>query len=103
MKLLPRRRMSTYVGPKRTRVAVDPKRRARGQKAVERMRDWHNKQTHRCPVGSHDSHGQGVTWLGHCAHSVACAYGKSASGWNAAAGWFATPERFRRTGKKSKN
>jgi hypothetical protein len=94
--------MTTYVGPKRTRVATDPKRRARGQAAVERMRDWHNKRTARCPVGSHDRSGNGVAWLGHCAHSVACAYKKSASGWNASQGWFTTPEKYRRTGRKSK-
>jgi len=98
-----RKPMTKYVGPKRTRVAVDAKRRAAGQKAVARMRDWHDKHTTRCPVGSHDpSTRQGVPWEGHCAHSVACAYGRSSSGWNAIDGWYKTPAKYRHSGKKAK-
>ena len=94
---------TVHVGPKRTRVAADKPRRERGKKAVARMRDWHAKHTSRCPVPSHDtiSH-NGVAWQGHCAHSVACAYGRVSSGWNAVDGWFKTPEKYRHSGKKAK-
>ena len=95
--------MTKYVGSKRTRVAVDDVRRRKGQRAVERMRTWHNKQSSRCPTGWHDGSGKGVPWLGHCAHSVACAYARSASNWNAIDGWFRTPEKYRHSGKNSKN
>ena len=98
-----RRPMTKYVGPKRTRVAVNEQRRRAGQKAVERMRSWHDKHTSRCPVPAHDPVTRhGVAWEGHCAHSVACAYGRSASGWNAVDGWFKTDPKFRHAGKKAK-
>lgn len=89
-----------YTGKKHTRVANDEKRRAAGKKAVARLRGWKNKQTSRCPVGNHDQSGRGVAWLGHCAHSVACAYGRFASGWNAVDGWRDTPAKYRHDGKK---
>ena len=95
--------MTTVVGKKRTRVARDAKRRKQGNAAVAKMRGWHEKNTSRCPVGSHDSSGKGVAWLGHCAHSVACAYGRFSSGWNAIDGWFGTAEKYRRTGAKKAN
>lgn len=100
---LRRKPMTHVVGKKRTRVATDPKRRARGQKAVEKMRTARNNNSTRCPVGNHDTSGKGVAWLGHCAHSVACVYGRFSSGWNAIDGWRNTPAKYRRTGKKSKN
>lgn len=95
MPLLKRRRapMTHVVGRKRTRVAVSPLRRKRGQAAVERMRGWHDHQTVRCP--------HGTDWLGNCAHSVACAFNRYASGWNAVDGWRQTPAKYRHTGRKS--
>ena len=103
MKTRKRRPMTHIVGRKRTRVSVNPVRRKRGQRAVEKMREWHNRQTFRCPVGSHDPSGQGVAWLGHCAHSVACAYGRASSGWNAIDGWRNTSPKFRHTGRRAHN
>jgi hypothetical protein len=90
-----RQKGTTYVGKKRTRVAVDRGRRKQGQKAVERMREWHRKATTKSPYG--------IAWLGHCAHSVAAAHGRSASGWNAVDGWFRTPAKYRHSGKNAKN
>lgn len=94
VKVRRRRPMTRFVGPKRTRVATDPARRARGQKAVEKMRGWHRNAGPRCP--------HGTLWEGHCAHSVACAYGRYSSGWNAVDGWFGTQAKYRRNGKKAK-
>ena len=94
MRLFQRGTMTRYVGKRRTRVAVDVKRRKDGQKAVERMRDWHKRDTTRSPYG--------IDWQGHCAHSVAAAHGRSASNWNAVDGWFKTPAKYRHSGKKAK-
>ena len=86
--------MTKYVGKKRTRVAVNEVRRKKGQNAVEKMREWHRKGTVKSPYG--------MAWEGHCAHSVAAAYGRAASGWNAVDGWYRTPEKYRHSGKKAK-
>lgn len=82
-----------------TRVAVRVKRRLRARRAVAFMRKQTNSKTYRCPVKWHDDKGQGVPWLGHCAHSVACAHGRSFSGWNAIDGWTQTPSKYRHSGK----
>lgn len=78
-----------------TRVAVSAKRKVRARKAVKFMRTQHKKGTTKCP------HGYG--WQGHCAHSVACAYGKFASGWDAYEGWTLTNPRVRHTGRHKYN
>lgn len=90
-----------YTKKKHTRVANDTKRRKAGKKAVATMRGWAEKKSGRCPVGSHDNSGKGVPWLGHCAHSVACAYGRFASGWNAIDGWRGTPAKYQHAGRKA--
>lgn len=87
--------MTKYVGKRRTRVAVNEKRRREGQRAVERMRKWRASGSTKSPVG--------MSWLGHCAHAVAQAHGHYASVWPSAVnGWFWTPEKYRHNGKKAK-
>lgn len=78
-----------------TRVATDPKRRTKANQAVAFLRDQKRKGTLKCR--------HGFDWQGHCAHVVACAYGRSYSGWNAFQGWLATAEKFRRDGRNMDN
>lgn len=75
-----------------TRVARSVKRRRAATKAVRFMREQHRRGTIRCP--------HGYAWHGHCAHSVACAYGRFASGWDAYQGYRLTPPKHRRDGSK---
>lgn len=96
-KKAPQRKPETkIVGKRRTRVAVNEQRRAKGQKAVERMRAWHKNGSTKSPVG--------MAWLGHCAHAVAQAHGHYASIWpSAQKGWDWTHPSKRHSGKKMKN
>lgn len=75
-----------------TRVALDVKRRRKANNAIEFMRRQHDRKTTVCP--------HGMSWRMHCAHSVACAYGKDASGWDAFDGWQATMEKHQRDGRR---
>lgn len=78
-----------------TRVSKYLRRRKRANKAIEFMRENSRRYTYRCP--------HKILWKGHCAHSVACAHGKYASGWDAYEGFTLTPPKFRRDGKKKYN
>ena len=86
-----------------TRVAVSKTRREAAKKAIAFLRRQHETGTLRCPTGTHDSSGTGVAWQGHCAHTVACAYGRFASGWDAWQGWVTTAERYQRDGRQKDN
>lgn len=86
-----------------TRVATNARRRRRANRAVRFLRRQHRRRTWRCPVGWHDNSGRGVPWDHHCAHTVACAYGRAASGWDAYQGWQQTIERHRRDGRSMHN
>lgn len=75
-----------------TRVAVWLKRRVAANKAIDYLRRESRMGTLRCR--------HGIIWKGHCAHSVACAYGKYASGWDAYQGFSLTAPKYRKNGKK---
>ena len=76
----------------KTRVSRWLKRRTAANKAIAYLRGESRKRSTRCR--------HGTLWRGHCAHSVACAYGRYASGWDAYQGFALTPARFRRDGRK---
>lgn len=75
-----------------TRVATGARRRRAGSKAVAFLRKQSKIKSWKC------SHGW--AWKGHCAHTVACAYGRSYSGWDAYEGWTKTLDKHRRDGRK---
>lgn len=86
----------TYKGKKgATRIATAMKRRKNANKAVAFLRNQHKKGTHTCP--------HGWVWNNHCAHTVACAYGKTASGWNAYQGWEMTLNKHHHSGRNMNN
>ena len=75
-----------------TRVARWWKRRRKANKAISYLRTESRMGTWRCR--------HGIAWKGHCAHSVACAHNRLASGWDAYEGFTLTPVKWRRNGKK---
>lgn len=75
-----------------TRVSRWWKRRRRANKAIAYLRNESRKESLRCR--------HGTPWKGHCAHSVACAHGRLASGWDAYQGFVLTPPKYRRSGRK---
>ena len=89
-----------------TRVAVDKERRKDANRAIKFLRDQKKRGTTKCH--------HNFTWLRHCAHTVACAYGAKSganvspgggaySGWDAWEGWVKTAEKYRRDGRKMDN
>lgn len=80
------------VSARDTRVSKLLRRRARANKAIAYLRDHHRRRSLTCR--------HGTPWHYHCAHSVACAYGKLASGWDAYQGFVLTPPKYRRDGRK---
>lgn len=76
----------------RTRVAVALQRRLRANRAISYLRDQSRRKTLKCR--------HNLPWHYHCAHSVACAYERYASGWDAYQGYALTPPGRRRNGTK---
>ena len=78
-----------------TRVATNVRRRRQGNKAVRFLKRQHDIKSWQCP--------HGYAWKNHCAHTVACAYGRSYSGWDAYEGWERTVKEHQRHGQKMAN
>lgn len=75
-----------------TRLSHFLKRRRRANAAIKVLREASRAGSLRCR--------HGYPWHYHCAHSVACAHGRFASGWDAYKGFVLTPVKYRRNGKK---
>lgn len=74
-----------------TRVATGIRRRRRANRAIDFLQRQHRTGSWQCP--------HGMAWRQHCAHTVACAHGKVASGWDAYQGWEKTVDKYRRNGR----
>jgi hypothetical protein len=64
--------MGTHINGNSTRVSDDPKRRAQANRAIKRLRAWHDKGRLTCP--DHDT-----AFKGMCLHAAVCSYGRSNS------------------------
>ena len=85
-------RLIVTVNKRGTRVSQYLRRRKAANKAIAYLRDHSKRETYKCR--------HNTPWHYHCAHSVACAYGRVASGWDAYQGFALTPPKYRRDGRK---